>query len=446
MENFRFQEVNVIVGAGLTGLSAAYHLAENGEKCVVLEKNNEIGGMCRSINLDDIIFDLGPHFFFDNPDFDAERFMMTLLKGEEVIKNKFRFSIRKDGKDWKFPLSIRDMIRFPREYKLKLLSQLFLRRRNKADMGTSVRAEMLGKLGSSYYEGVIAPMLKCKTLFSGDQIHRDWLTRVDRDVNNSKEPFQPISPIKHILLTIRRVLFSETYLYPARGYNVFPQKLWERYKQLGGKTVLDCGRLTFIKEDDRISKVVAGDKEFSVKNVIWTASINDLNDVIESNIPRINFVKVVIVLLTFHQNNHIHRPFGYVYHPDNSLIFNRFYYPSSVFGSYGNREGLCFELNYSEELNGMPDNEIIDKTVRDAEKLGLFTKQQLRRSMVVRLGECMPVYDLDYENKIKEVFTDVHQIQNLYSIGRLGGYYFCMSPAAVNQGIKMAKHILKNNL
>ncbi|RLC29942.1 MAG: hypothetical protein DRH37_06465 [Deltaproteobacteria bacterium] len=128
------------------------------------------------------------------------------------------------------------------------------------------------------------------------------------------------------------------------------------------------------------------------------------------------------------------------------MIFNRFYYPSSVFGSYGNREGLCFELNYSEELNGMPDNEIIDKTVRDAEKLGLFTKQQLRRSMVVRLGECMPVYDLDYENKIKEVFTDVHQIQNLYSIGRLGGYYFCMSPAAVNQGIKMAKHILKNNL
>jgi protoporphyrinogen oxidase len=92
----------------------------------------------------------------------------------------------------------------------------------------------------------------------------------------------------------------------------------------------------------------------------------------------------------------------------------------------------------------MPDDEIIRKTVSDADRIGLFQSGQLREAKVIRLGECMPVYDLDYEDKMIEAFNDVHKIRNLYSIGRLGGYYFCMSPAAVNQGIKMAKHILDN--
>jgi len=110
------------------------------------------------------------------------------------------------------------------------------------------------------------------------------------------------------------------------------------------------------------------------------------------------------------------------------------------------REGICFELNYMEGLDGLTDNEIIDRTVADAEKVGLLKKEQLRQSKVIRLGECLPVYSLDYENEIKETFKDVHQYQNLYSIGRLGGYYFCMTPAAVRQGIKLAKHLSRQSL
>ena len=99
-------------------------------------------------------------------------------------------------------------------------------------------------------------------------------------------------------------------------------------------------------------------------------------------------------------------------------------------------------MNYTEELDTLTDTEIVERTVSDIEKLGLYKKEQLRQSKVIRLGECLPIYGLDYENRIQETFRDVHRYQNLYSIGRLGGYYFCMTPAAVNQGIKMARHLL----
>lgn len=51
----------VIVGAGPAGLSAAYHLHAD---FVLLEKEAEPGGLCRSFELGGVTFDLGGHAFF----------------------------------------------------------------------------------------------------------------------------------------------------------------------------------------------------------------------------------------------------------------------------------------------------------------------------------------------------------------------------------------------
>ena len=53
----------VVVGAGPTGLSAAYHL---GEEALLVEKNDQVGGWCRSINLDGFTFDFAGHIMFSN--------------------------------------------------------------------------------------------------------------------------------------------------------------------------------------------------------------------------------------------------------------------------------------------------------------------------------------------------------------------------------------------
>ena len=439
------QEVTLIVGAGITGLTTAYLLSREGVRCVVLEKSRDIGGLCRTFKMDDILFDLGPHFFFFNKDFEADRLMMSLLKGEDIIKRKFRFSIRYKGKDWKFPIDIIDAILYPAEHKLRLLSRLLTKRKDTGD-SISVKDDVVDKLGITYYEEAIGPMLRHKTFLSGQEIHRDWVARVDRNIHNANEPFMPISLTKHLWLTIRRVLWSETYLYPAEGYGVFAQNLWKRFSQLGGQTILDCGDITFENDNNRISKVVVMGKELSTRDVIWTGSVNDLNYIIGSNAPKIKYLKAVIVLLSYDQKKRIDRPFGYIYYPDMNLIFNRLYYPSSIFGrqSPADREGICFELNYVEELETLTDRELIERVVRDAGKVGLFEKEQLRQSQVVRLGECLPVYSLGYENEIRATFGDVHRFRNLYSVGRLGGYYSCLTPMAVSQGIKMAGHLLQN--
>lgn len=438
------EEVTLIVGAGMTGLTAGYLLSKKGEKCLILEKEKTIGGLCRSYKLDDIIFDLGPHLFFPNPDFEAEQFMLELLKNETIIKQRFRFAIYNNGKYWKFPLSIFDLLFYPLDFKKHFVLSLMYKRDYSLDTIISIEQDIIMKGGRAYYEKVFAPMLFKKSLLPGNKIHRDWVARVDRDVENRKEPFKEISHGK----LLRKILSSiyQTYYYPLNGFERFPQKLWSIYKEEGGETIVDCGPIAFEANGNKIAKAKVRDITYPLKNIIWTGSVNSLNEVIGSKANKIKYVKAIIVLLTYKQEKPVRRPFVYVYYPEENLIFNRIYYPANIYKDQtpSGKEGICLELNYSCELDDMTDDEIILRAIGDIEKEGLFKRRDLRSRQVIRLGECLPVYELDYENKMEEAFKVVHSYSNLYSVGRLGGYFFCMTPPAVSQGIKIARHISQN--
>ncbi len=51
----------IILGAGLAGLSAAWHLQKRGIDCQVFEKESEVGGLCRSRQIDGFTFDCAGH-------------------------------------------------------------------------------------------------------------------------------------------------------------------------------------------------------------------------------------------------------------------------------------------------------------------------------------------------------------------------------------------------
>lgn len=53
----------VIFGAGPAGLAAGYGLSKEGEKSLLVEKENRIGGLSKSFKYKGFTFDIGPHLF-----------------------------------------------------------------------------------------------------------------------------------------------------------------------------------------------------------------------------------------------------------------------------------------------------------------------------------------------------------------------------------------------
>ncbi len=68
----------VILGSGIAGISAGYHLEKGGESVVIYEKDNDWGGLCGNFTIDGFRFDRFVHFTFA-PD--------------EYIKNIFKESV-----------------------------------------------------------------------------------------------------------------------------------------------------------------------------------------------------------------------------------------------------------------------------------------------------------------------------------------------------------------
>lgn len=66
---------DVIIGAGPTGLSVAYHLGQNS---LLLEQNDTVGGWCRSVQDQGFTFDHAGHIMFSNDDYVHQMYTMLL--------------------------------------------------------------------------------------------------------------------------------------------------------------------------------------------------------------------------------------------------------------------------------------------------------------------------------------------------------------------------------
>ncbi|MGA8724841.1 MAG: NAD(P)-binding protein, partial [Acidimicrobiales bacterium] len=54
----------VVIGGGPAGLTAAYRLVSAGDRAVVVEADNVVGGISRTVVRDGWRFDIGGHRFF----------------------------------------------------------------------------------------------------------------------------------------------------------------------------------------------------------------------------------------------------------------------------------------------------------------------------------------------------------------------------------------------
>ena len=69
----------IVIGAGPTGLSAAYHL---GEDALLIEQNHRVGGWCRSVEVNGFTFDFAGHIMFSNEPYVHQ--LYQLLLGDNV--------------------------------------------------------------------------------------------------------------------------------------------------------------------------------------------------------------------------------------------------------------------------------------------------------------------------------------------------------------------------
>jgi len=74
----------LVLGGGPTGLATAYF---HGGNTVVLEAENRVGGLCRSLEFGGAVFDIGGHSFH-TPHASIHQFVVDLMAGDLELQTR----------------------------------------------------------------------------------------------------------------------------------------------------------------------------------------------------------------------------------------------------------------------------------------------------------------------------------------------------------------------
>ena len=98
---------NLIIGAGLSGISCAYYLKDD---YLVLEEEETPGGYCRTIPNQEYVWDFAGHFYHFRTE-KYKKLFMSLVDEDQIIRQKKNTKIYYKGKliDYPFQTNIHEL-------------------------------------------------------------------------------------------------------------------------------------------------------------------------------------------------------------------------------------------------------------------------------------------------------------------------------------------------
>ena len=100
----------VIIGAGPAGLTAAYQLAKRGVRATILEADDIVGGISRTVERDGWRFDIGGHRFFTKVQ-EVDDLWFEILGPDEFLQRPRMSRILYRGKLYDYPLKPLNVVR-----------------------------------------------------------------------------------------------------------------------------------------------------------------------------------------------------------------------------------------------------------------------------------------------------------------------------------------------
>lgn len=450
----------VVLGAGLTGLAAGMRLAEAGHRTYVVERLPSVGGLAATIEVDGFRFDQGPHgYHATNPETMAA---FSELAGGRLQGQAKDFHVNFRGRLYRYPLRAGDMIRtMPpvtaalclADYFSVAASGLFNHRVDK-----SMEDWVVNRFGRTIYD-----------IFFGPYTQKVWgihPSRLDPSFAKYRIPHLNLWSVlvKSFAKGTNRLtgkehrlapLILEFYYHP-RGSGAIPEEMARRIRAASGEILLSAEVVGIEVRGGRAKSVTVRRQDGTEDRlecdfVVSTIPLNVMYGAIHpapdpellAVARRLHSRSVLIVCLVVARQP--------VFASQSIYFSNKTFNRLSDLRNWGGHEmypdgssGLTVEMtcDRGDRFWNLSDEDLCDLILEELQEERIVRREEIVRQAVVRLDDHYPVYELNYERRLRLLADYLHTVPNLLTGGRQGLFKYIDMDIAVESGFEMAQQIL----
>ena len=422
-----------MIGAGPAGLTAAYELVKRGQPVVVLESDDVVGGISRTVERDGWRFDLGGHRFFTKVQV-VEDLWHEILPDEDFLMRPRMSRIFYEGKYYDYPLKASNALK-----NLGVIEAVrcvgsygWAKIRPPKDQ-SNYENWLVARFGWRLYRRFFKTYTEKVWGVPVNQMPADWAAQRVKGLSLGNAIVNALLP-KRNQKEITSLI--EEFQYPKYG----PGMMWERCRDLvvaGGGEVRLQHRVVGVHATGGVVDAVSVEDRAGVPErieavaVISTMPMRELVAAIDPPVPAeirragdaLHYRDFLTVALVAPKAASF--PDNWIYIHSSDVKVGRI----QNFGSWSpylvKDDKTCLGLEYfvfeGDEVWSMRDEDLIAMASSELEVLGLVRATDVERGFVVRVPKAYPYYDTEYKRNVEAIVAYIDKdVRGLHLIGRNG--------------------------
>ncbi|MDX2176776.1 MAG: FAD-dependent oxidoreductase [Candidatus Sumerlaeia bacterium] len=440
----------VILGSGVCGLAAAHRLLEldPARSVTLLEAEDRPGGLARSLTLDGHVMDMGPHrIYTELPD--VQEFLQNLA-GPDLVEVPRVSRMWLGGRWIEYPpkpveatmaLGLGSVLKAGASFAWQKTGGRFADEQHRHESFQSIMSDAFGP---ELYRLLVGPYAEKVWKVPGTEIHAD-IGRVrvsagglDRMIRRLLRPEQP-----------GQETALKKFFYIEGGVETLVRKLLDRIGSQRADIKCGCQARSLAQRGGSGWTVGTTLGDFEADQVISTIPMPDLVGMLKPAFPDANadraacelrYIANFLVVLIVNKKSLTDAQ--WLYFPGPDTIFNRGYLPKNFHSSMGGAEQTALVLEITchrdDPVWRMTDRQLIDQSVADLTKIGMLNSADVAASMVHRIPNTYPLYDLGYRDRMQVLIEYLGKVPGLISTGRQGLYLHNNMDHSIHMGFRAA--------
>jgi protoporphyrinogen oxidase len=442
------QRRHLVIGGGPAGLTAGYYLAKRGEPVLIVEAEDQLGGIAKTVEQDGYRFDLGGHRFFTKAK-EVDDMWHEVLD-EEFLERPRMSRIYWNRKFLDYPLKGPDVIKKlgPIELTRAGLSYLKAAIFNKKGNEETFEQWVTNRFGKRLFDLFFKSYTEKVWGVPTSEIRAEWAAQRIKGLSffsAAKAAFfgNKGNKVKSLI---------DKFNYPRYG----PGQLWDamakEIEARGGEVRLNATAEKIVIENGKVKHVVVNGEPIEPLHVISSLPLRNAVGIaepspgadVEAAAKGLRYRDFLTVGLVIDGEDLFPDNWIYIHEPDvrvgriqNYRSWSPWMVPDESKACVG-LEYFCFE---GDDLWTMSDDDLVKLATSELAQLGLADPAKVEKGYAVRVPKAYPMYDAEYSDRVDVIKGWLEGVENLHQIGRNGLHRYNNSDHSSLTAIRTVENI-----